>query len=472
MKQIILILAVVLSIAGISPAMAQLTVQTNGCDGCAIWDFGTIEVGKTGNGGNYFNTFVNGRTTETITYTIVPEFENDTVFSCIMDTVSYAPSNISFNSFSFKPLAPKTYNATFTIFANGDTLKSIPLKGIGVSALLNAGQTVVGNSSLIGINLLGLNGPISASQITFTGETAGHAAAFSVESSEWDDFAGNDSITIRFTPTEPLIYQAVMHIDNGTDDLSDINLKGTGYDAVKASDETVQYWYYLKYASNDLVIQSNGDGQQLTTMDQLPDEDTQLWKYVSTTDYANFYNKADPTLRINFQKFSGATTGYYATSALPDINVEDLVRYDYPDNQGTSNYKAITRQGSFSRSDYYAAPDNQMPLAPITTNSRVKDVTKAYLRFIYWGQTGENGNGDGIAATTADRLQVYPNPTTDRLTLTSTKDLRSLSVINAIGQTQVLQPASTVDVSRLAPGIYFLKAEKASGVEIIKFIKR
>lgn len=76
-------------------------------------------------------------------------------------------------------------------------------------------------------------------------------------------------------------------------------------------------------------------------------------------------------------------------------------------------------------------------------------------------------------------FQIFPNPSTSELTINVEYDQRwigkQLQVINLTGQVQMVQTISSkiqkLDVSRLKPGVYFLKAEKAGERMIQKFIK-
>jgi hypothetical protein len=82
-----------------------------------------------------------------------------------------------------------------------------------------------------------------------------------------------------------------------------------------------------------------------------------------------------------------------------------------------------------------------------------------------------------VAGTEAQaEFAVYPNPTTDRLTV----DLpaaggRTYRVINALGQVLAQGAAyaanASVDVRRLAAGTYFLELQTANGRQVRRFVK-
>jgi hypothetical protein len=81
---------------------------------------------------------------------------------------------------------------------------------------------------------------------------------------------------------------------------------------------------------------------------------------------------------------------------------------------------------------------------------------------------------DDRKTTVDNSLRLFPNPASDRITISSSsKGL--LSILNLNGQ-QVLHqtltsPSTTFDISTLSPGIYVVKVVSSQGVEMGKFIK-
>lgn len=75
-------------------------------------------------------------------------------------------------------------------------------------------------------------------------------------------------------------------------------------------------------------------------------------------------------------------------------------------------------------------------------------------------------------------LTVYPNPVNDLLKITSKQniELRSMEIYNMIGQLVISVPnangISSIDVSSLPKGNYFLKVVSDKGTSNVKFIKR
>ncbi len=76
------------------------------------------------------------------------------------------------------------------------------------------------------------------------------------------------------------------------------------------------------------------------------------------------------------------------------------------------------------------------------------------------------------------KVSVYPNPTTDRLNIsTSLPSSGRLRVINLSGRVELDYPSesdskNSLDVSRLAPGLYYFEFQSVLGVQRVKFIKK
>jgi len=72
-----------------------------------------------------------------------------------------------------------------------------------------------------------------------------------------------------------------------------------------------------------------------------------------------------------------------------------------------------------------------------------------------------------------NNLDLYPNPATSSLTITSSNPINQITITNLLGQTVysrqfTVGSSQTVDVSGFAAGVYFVKV---NGVEVRKFVK-
>ncbi len=91
--------------------------------------------------------------------------------------------------------------------------------------------------------------------------------------------------------------------------------------------------------------------------------------------------------------------------------------------------------------------------------------TSTYPQFMPSFSQKENFNN-------SDSFSIFPNPTTDILTIKSGNDLENISIFNMQGQQVLSSQSPTIDVSLLPIGIYILKAKTENGNFIQeKFIK-
>ncbi len=73
-------------------------------------------------------------------------------------------------------------------------------------------------------------------------------------------------------------------------------------------------------------------------------------------------------------------------------------------------------------------------------------------------------------------LQLFPNPTTDELTIKTTQNaFTNFTITNSIGQQMLQQPLpgaqTKVNVSKLAAGLYYITFRGENGTEVRKFVK-
>ncbi|RXR35375.1 T9SS type A sorting domain-containing protein [Flavobacterium piscinae] len=75
-----------------------------------------------------------------------------------------------------------------------------------------------------------------------------------------------------------------------------------------------------------------------------------------------------------------------------------------------------------------------------------------------------------------ENLKVFPNPVVDFLSISNSSEINEIEIISALGQRIILlkinQQQTTLDLSILTSGIYFLKLISVEDYETIKIIKR
>lgn len=86
-----------------------------------------------------------------------------------------------------------------------------------------------------------------------------------------------------------------------------------------------------------------------------------------------------------------------------------------------------------------------------------------------------NVMGEGNLSVTGHNknlFTVYPNPTTDYITIQTEEIITSVTIIDITGKTfNVVLENNTANVKNLAPGIYYLHAVSTNGAQSIKFVK-
>ncbi len=88
-----------------------------------------------------------------------------------------------------------------------------------------------------------------------------------------------------------------------------------------------------------------------------------------------------------------------------------------------------------------------------------------------------DNDATGIEQTTVNKLNLYPNPTTDELHLNSEEVVKSIRITDLSGkQVLLIKPEKsgdiTISVEKLSTGTYILQSETETGVKASKFIKK
>lgn len=69
-------------------------------------------------------------------------------------------------------------------------------------------------------------------------------------------------------------------------------------------------------------------------------------------------------------------------------------------------------------------------------------------------------------------ISIYPNPTSDFISLNSTKEITRVTILNTNGEAILESNEVTIDVSSLSQGLYFLHVMSSATSSVIKFIKK
>ncbi|GEM_PF-4235049 len=87
--------------------------------------------------------------------------------------------------------------------------------------------------------------------------------------------------------------------------------------------------------------------------------------------------------------------------------------------------------------------------------------------------TDQNGTGTGIKEYAFVQVRVWPNPTSDVLHLRSESTIYNVFIYNTAGEKVIAQPYASdqIDLKSLAPGVYFVEAQFASGSSVHRVLK-
>lgn len=68
-------------------------------------------------------------------------------------------------------------------------------------------------------------------------------------------------------------------------------------------------------------------------------------------------------------------------------------------------------------------------------------------------------------------IKVYPNPVENIINITNVSDLKSITIYNSLGQLILQSKKTTIDISHLSKGLYFLKIQTSQGIETKRVVK-
>lgn len=167
----------------------------------------------------------------------------------------------------------------------------------------------------------------------------------------------------------------------------------------------------------------------------------------STGTYDMFLTKYDPNGNVIWAKSAGGT----------GIDIVNSVYIDASGNPYmTGNYTSLT------------IPFGSTTLVNADNSGSTYDMFIAKL-----------GNSTGInELRRSSTISIFPNPATDRLTIETSAipALDQISIINSTGQElisqQVKEPKTTIDISTLPNGVYFVRMTSDKTVEVGKFVKK
>ncbi|MDR1584810.1 MAG: metallophosphoesterase [Prevotellaceae bacterium] len=258
-------------------------------------------------------------------------------------------------------------------------------------------------------------------------------------------------------PTDPT--------DPGTD-------PGTGDEVVLPTYSTAEneIWYYIRFVSNNLVIQSQGAEKMLTIEIPVENQDNQLWKVETAAgDLVTISNKAVPSIKLRYVG-SGPDggSGFYGTTAVGTYGEPRLM----PD-VCTVNGKAYPSLHGRPTSTlgYLLRPEGNTPGSKIkrNPNGTTSGLPENAICFVL-----PENLFTGINTSRTPSLKAYQT-SSSILTVELPEDAKNIVIRNATGQmVKQVKPTNgslrEISISDFATGIYILQVDKLSETETLKFL--
>jgi len=189
--------------------------------------------------------------------------------------------------------------------------------------------------------------------------------------------------------------------------------------------------------------------------------------------------------------YFGTTGTYTINETVPSISCPSLdsiitINLTIVDNISTAIVVfsgVILSQQSGATYQWLDCDNGYAPIPGATDQDFLPVVSGNYACEITLGCTDtsncyhvESTFGSGITENTSNQISVYPNPTSDQLTITSIgAELTQIQMVNLLGETvAVFSTAGThaqINIGFLSKGVYFLLIETQSGWMVERITK-
>ncbi len=323
----------------------------------------------------------------------------------------------------------------------------------------------------------------SASLFGQTVPTNGLKARYSFDDSKYNDISGNNN-NLKESAHKDSISLHTYTITNGKIG-NCLNATGTHESGLSQADSndnlnftsalSISAWVFVDFESingNGFIVSNRCESTQYTPTKMYIYNNYTLWVAKSTQNIQFTVNDVILTSSIISDKAwhhivvtynSGSANIYIdgtlntSTSAFPvSINTYKLQKFNPLSAriQIGSLYQNGASQSNALIDEVYLY-DRAINLA---------EVTQIY---------NYDGKSSNIASNTIKQLEIFPNPTNNILYLNTDLKLKTVSVINTIGQISVLEiHNNTIDVSMLLSGVYVIQIKDEKGnLHTNKFIK-
>jgi hypothetical protein len=196
-------------------------------------------------------------------------------------------------------------------------------------------------------------------------------------------------------------------------------------------------------------------------------------------------DKTDKRNVIPFiQNLNYNNRGTFSSSGLPSLNTKKF----NPSEDAAFDGRALMGYNIY-RSDDFRVTYNKLNTSILTNMTYVDAVThdQEYWYYVtsifptYGSLTCESDSSNvkpanvktGIDQLNSGKISIYPNPANDLVKIESTSKIKSIEVMNFIGQPVYTNPAVNnttmqINTSNLSKGIYFVKIATDEGIRTLK----
>ncbi len=224
---------------------------------------------------------------------------------------------------------------------------------------------------------------------------------------------------------------------------------------------------------------------------------------ITSVTFADISNASDPNASSSYENFVSKVGNLergkeYKITVKGNANgswkVSTFTAFiDWNQNGTLDNANEIYRigfvKGSTGMDDMSAELNIKVPDNAVVGNTRLRllKVNSPSTFAMFW-PTGACGNytsgqvedytlnvKEALATneTSFNKVQIYPNPVKDVLTVSSNKKVNSISVYNTAGQlVKTVQNTNTVNMNSLSAGVYVVKTDVEGKAETSKVIKK
>ncbi len=254
----------------------------------------------------------------------------------------------------------------------------------------------------------------------------------------------------------------------------------------------------LPISTSTLITWSYDDGNgNITTQDQqvnITDAFAPVADVVSLSDIIAECEVTSLTAPTATDNCSGSTTG--TSNAVYPITVNTTVTWTYTDGNGNTSTQnqdiiitavdattselnnVITAMNSLADSyQWVDCNDNNNPISGETSQQFTPTINGSYAVEVTTGNCTETSvctiiSTIGISEQDGLSFKVYPNPTSDLITIETEVQIESVSIVNMNGAVVQLETTPQFSIGSLTTGVYFLEIQTSERIWRERIVKQ